>query len=497
MKRIAIAATVICTAISVGCSTDFTDEVIDSQSIDATTNNTHVSMADIGRYLEVYKGIEETRSSGITINPILFKQDTVMYLINYEDGWDVLSSDKRAPMVLIYSDKGHMTVEGLYDNPGEEIFMNTMANKIYALRANSEAELIPINNTRSINNNTEVSNLESMWSIVAPTNQNAANETRAPEVWTCIGVEKTSSTSQEQPHLIETKWDQGSPWNYYSPYTNSSRTRHCYTGCTMVAAAQVLYYLHGKLGVPEKAYATIDTIAHIPDDKTSVKLTPYNFSTKNAYYAKLIWGAMQKQGTSADFGSSSTKCVSALMTQLGFLLNASYKRYDNSSSPKSTSASVDNIPSVFNQHFGISCSALSEYQPDILETNIFTSKLPVIVCSVGTRLDTDETICHAFIVDGFKNTTHTYKYTYIKSNTNPPVFKYENKWIYEQYIQINWGYSGTYDNGPVYAGTEDGRSDSDGWYNLDFTQWAVSDSAHDVYYTDGVISMIYNFKKKQ
>lgn len=122
---------------------------------------------------------------------------------------------------------------------------------------------------------------------------------------------------------------------------------------------------------------------------------------------------------------------------------------------------------------------------------IYNQKLPIIVHATGTRLNNSKSLSHAFVIDGVKYTKDTYKYTYIKSNTITPEYKYENKWVYDYDIQINWGYSGTYDNGPYYNSGDDGLNDSDGWYDLDCEFWAVGNDSRDIY--DTRHCYLYNF----
>lgn len=52
-------------------------------------------------------------------------------------------------------------------------------------------------------------------------------------------------------HLLQTKWGQGYPWNYKTPSGSV-------TGCVAVAASQILYYLHDKIGTPMGLYHQIN-----------------------------------------------------------------------------------------------------------------------------------------------------------------------------------------------------------------------------------------------
>ena len=49
--------------------------------------------------------------------------------------------------------------------------------------------------------------------------------------------------------MIQTKWDQSNPYNYYCPDFFSTGTK-CVTGCLATALAQILYYNHQREGYP-------------------------------------------------------------------------------------------------------------------------------------------------------------------------------------------------------------------------------------------------------
>lgn len=456
-------------------------------------NTENVTKHDILTYLTEYKGLTQTRATEVNIEPLLFEEDTVMYLINYEQGWELISADKRAPLHISRSDYGHMNIDKLYDNPGKKIYLNSIASKIYSLRNSPEAKLVRESNleTRSEKVYTEDSTYVSLWSVLSPDDLVITDPiTMAAEVWTCIGVEKIASEEYKQEHLLKTKWGQGTPWNYYAPLTGPSSEIRCNTGCTMVAGAQVLYYLHNKIGKPQSAYSNIDNNLFIPASDTSLTVNPNLFSATSAYYSAVVWDAMPM----ADSTSTITlgeRAVSTLMAQLGCYASATYRRYSSSSSPAGTSAGLDDLQVAFRAFLDIDCIRSSSMSESQMYYYIYNQRLPIIAHATGTRLKDSKSLSHAFVIDGVKYTKDTYKYTYIKSNTITPEYKYENKWVYDYDIQINWGYDGTYDNGPIYNSGDDGLSDSDGWYDLDCEFWAVGNFSRDIY--DTRHCYLYNF----
>ena len=91
-----------------------------------------VSQNDLSTYFSLKKGISnETKlSQSVTVLPIITNNDTVMYLVNYEEGWEVLSADKRVPVVLMMCDKGNITENELYSNPYQSDYVEGMKDAI-------------------------------------------------------------------------------------------------------------------------------------------------------------------------------------------------------------------------------------------------------------------------------------------------------------------------------------------------------------------------------
>lgn len=87
--------------------------------------------------------------------------------------------------------------------------------------------------------------------------QNSTSETKSLNYYwvkTFDRMEKVASTiTYNIPHLIATSWGQSYPWNTKCPYVYCNEDpngKRGYTGCVAVSTAQVLYYLHYKIGKP-------------------------------------------------------------------------------------------------------------------------------------------------------------------------------------------------------------------------------------------------------
>lgn len=54
-----------------------------------------------------------------------------MYIANYENGWDVLSADRRAPVVLMSCDAGNLTESELYQNISQTEYVENVKDAIW------------------------------------------------------------------------------------------------------------------------------------------------------------------------------------------------------------------------------------------------------------------------------------------------------------------------------------------------------------------------------
>ena len=251
-----------------------------------------VSLQDIEVYLQGVKNLSPTRSAGIRVMPVCDRSDTLLYIINYEKGWELLTADKRAPRVVSFSESGSFEFEDLASNPVVKAIYDGVLNQIRYLKNNPDFK-------------PEIENDD--W--------NDLRQITEHESWVLIGTE-TTEIEQLQDHLTVTRWGQDSPWNMRAPYTDASHTSHCLTGCSTVAAAQVLYYLHDNYNVPEKAYGDCTNYKHILPGKDSLVLHVGDVIFPSTTYTSSIWDYMPLTKADSSFYSRS---VSTLMIQLGVL----------------------------------------------------------------------------------------------------------------------------------------------------------------------------------
>lgn len=386
-----------------------------------------ISEQDILHYLNLYHNIHLTKSDiNQRIIPVLNDGDTVMFIVNYDAGWELLSADARMPRVLAMSEVGNLdSIESLCSNPAQTDYIENLKDKITSLNDINEDIIMADDN----------------WSDVSMVNESTDTWTD----WYLTGVQLyRTDTMHDQDHLMLTKWNQTYPWNTKTPYMNSNMNNHCYTGCTIVAACQVLYYLQDFFNISVPIYGSCTCNAYIPDGAQFIQLNSSNVIFDESTVSDTYWDLMP-----LSFSSSSNHTYTAtLMTHMGYLLGAKYKT-------TGTSAATYGIYDAYRNEFGIDCEKkyFSEIDEDLLIEQIVENKLPCILEMWNTNNEG-----HVVVLDGFRQIRRVYIYHYQKHNNQAEVIKREvSVSEYSNYVAINWGWGGSND------------IDSSGatiWYNL-------------------------------
>ena len=410
-----------------------------------------VSQNDLSTYFSLKKGISnETKlSQSVTVLPIITNNDTVMYLVNYEEGWEVLSADKRVPVVLMMCDKGNITENELYSNPYQSDYVEGMKDAISDLMSGMSIQAFSD---------------EDNWNGVMPMDE--SYDTWTP--WRLVGTHIDSICKlADQDHLLRTHWGQSGNWKIKAPYTSASKITHCPTGCVMVAGSQTLYYLHYRFRVPENTYGDCICNAYIKEREKSVKLNSSNCSFPEESLGNMYWDLMPLDKNSSSV--SGFAHVSSLMSHLGYLISANY-------SVGSTSASTYKLSDAFKYSYSIDSRISYDYDFDIIFNQISKEKLPCIF-AIGRS----DGIGHAVVVDGCRHYRVHTMFEYVKNNNRGDIQRMGQQVVtYKNYIAINLGWYGSADY--------DSTTKATIWYNAETVNWQD--------YTE-FRYMIYDFKPIQ
>ena len=411
-----------------------------------------VTSADLETYLELQpnspNGIKRAVKSVEAKGP---NADVpLMYIVNYDKGWEILSADKRAQPVLAFSDGGEFSFETA--NPGERIWLEGLACDVLNLRTADKAL-----QSRAAENNPNVGFWRGLEVRKKMMEEELAMMTRfeIPDSidWPLIPGPKpglpdtpdypehghwelTRTTTESIPvdtvnHIIQTRWYQERPWNHYCPIIEGDTT---IAGCVAIAGAQMLYYLHNKIGRPQSALLNPSFYEEFPN---------YNDTT--------IWNVMGHRW----IGTIGVEELSAarLIRDVGAKVDMNY-------GISSSGANTSELPEKVFQPYGVSC-VFADYAVSTVKSSL-RQRMPVLARAYSERTTDwlgryEYSGGHAFIIDGYIRyktvTTNEYSWFYDEEfaannpiDRVPPRYEVTEGPADIQYICMNWGWYDDIDN---------------------------------------------------
>ena len=350
-----------------------------------------------------------------SVEPIAYGKDTLLYVVNFSNnnGWIVLSGDKRTEAILASAQTGHFNKRNL---GGSAVWMNELANNIYGIKQSNPQDTTTGAYTSWLNIDTLALGLKKPYATRAdnynpnPDGQpgygnhhfDPSDPNQAEDI--LVDTQIKITYEKEVDHLIETHWGQGDPWNVYTPIWTITN-KHCPTGCAAVAGAQMLYYFHFKKGKPATANTAVRGYGLAWDGGYDLRYQFLNPSLK-------VWDKMLKQdyiGMVLD--TSTTNPVAILMLQVGINLNMEYTE-------KKSGAYTKDMPKMF-RAFGIDCD-LVNYNPQLIRESL-DNGMPVNINAAAEEkkfnflfitFKSQPINGHSWIIDGYKDQTVVYTYTY-------------------------------------------------------------------------------------
>ena len=412
-----------------GACTQEADELIENNDISSHADSSNPLI----RYIKLKNG--STRSDEVSISPFVYENDTVMYVAQYTDGWELYSNDRRFPMTLLKREEGTFDVSKFSQPVNEEVM--DMAAAIHQTKV--EDPDMPTDES---------------WSWLDPqfgedegivVMSNIDQPDPANGKWVLIDIIDKGTAVYDIPHLVQTKWGQLYPWNIYTPYDSSKTNEHCAVGCVPVAAAQYAYFLHNKQGIP----------AYAPDFAIYQKATnSYRFT---GIVGRGPWKNMAKKNS--DTGTEKSAMFMGYVA--GLIVDP-----DRFGADGTGATFKQAITRFLNPKTGIE---FEEYKADGNYDMILTeikSGYPVIAS--GYRAATDNpgqsySVGHAFLIDSYRKETQTLEYVYgwegkTISGADPNLYNEDGTIAYYGiqrrssqstetcYFRMNWGADGSDDD---------------------------------------------------
>lgn len=453
------------------CQQDSFLDANQEQENDNTAFNHYVPNLNINLETAKYTADLLSHSPVKSVTPIVSQpHDTVMYVVNCENGWMLLSADKRVSPILASSPIGEFNENST--NPGVVALLNSFADKLLTMKRQKEK--------------TDFSKLKKnenfmFWSRMtwgAANKENKKTLSKQPatrhiqysdeeniDTFLCkrlidntILEEKVSYIGQR----TKTKWGQDYPYNTNLPLVYDGKEYVAPpTGCAAVAMAQLLYFTHFKFNIPNGLNHGISFTGKIIDENNQVT----NYVTGHYVPNSPRWNDMPL--TVYD-NCPQASYVADLMAELGYHLGMKY-------SPTESRAHVS---TEVIRNYGITWDE-GDYDKDIVMQSI-EKGCPVLITAFEESYrkgwlfwrHTQYRGGHAWLIDGIVNRNRSIRseyqwepviVDYSKGETEPSLGNYEEVLhinaarsmgireydrtynVYDnnsRYLQMNWGWDG-------------------------------------------------------
>lgn len=424
-----------------------------------------VSEKDLDSYLKFKKLSQKKEElTVVDIAPITDESgDIWAYAINYSEGWELISADKRYHPVIAQSPVGRFEYEEQIEPIAE--WLRSYSEDIDLLRYSENLSEVFTESAFE-----QMASYKEFWDIITANQdyieanciKTKANPGTGGGMWVLTSVFTDTVGYQMVDHLITTHWHQDSPYNSFSPFTSYSSTYRAPAGCVAIAGAQTAYYLHGKIGRPVQSPLNVFCSAQVPSS-TGYYQAQLNDPQMYAYnLSSTAWSQMEVDDD----------IIAALIANVGIRVLMQYGDCESG-------AYTNNLLSYFwgNNVFCVFGQLNSETYSD-LYGNILNG-LPVVAGATSYVIGASGG--HSFIIDGYKNerVRITTTYTWVPDDPQNPSFYDDRIEIiytppFNHQITMNWGWGNSY---PYDAG----------WYST-AGDWHVSS-----YEFDYDRRILYNF----
>ncbi|SKC59553.1 Peptidase C10 family protein [Bacteroidales bacterium WCE2004] len=398
----------------------------------------------------------EKGSARMSISPYPSKDNPLLYVINYDNGWKIIPGDSRFGLVLAESSTGQIDLSVKTKNATFHQWLEEYAKQIEQARS------------RQLEGNRFEESARA-WSLfrapeevmldaekIATTKSNESNELMWVKInYRCNRVEDTLGYVAP---LLQTKWGQEDPWNKSMPI--SFYGWRSVTGCPAVAVSQVLFYFHNRQNIPNGLY-------------NSVNITNRNFFYERKEGGDIRWYCSLQLSRSGftenssqwdnmplnnDDATANYKLVSDFMLDVGQRLGLHYSEADTH---------VHTHDGIYDTTPCNLTGIWEDYVSTTPESVISSLELgsPVIVAANNNHEG------HTWVIDGYLRSeisiTHTYEWWPVNMLPEiPAVFEYKttsellkehNYMIYQGMLEtreehysirlfnMNWGFAGEHD----------------------------------------------------
>lgn len=399
------------------------------------SENEPAIVKDLRNYISQIKlqGKQARVLTSYTLTPYIYKEDTIMYIANYEDGWELLSTDHRVPLVMASSDTGQFNISDTTSmNPALLAYLNSLEKELFFIKQIENTQENTYNLWQAITLSNKEINPDSIQinPKVLETLPKAAALSPGSGYWELISTSAPKTSTTNIGHIIKTNWGQDSPWNEYVPYKYGTSGSHCPAGCTAIAGAQYLYYLHYKNNKPVSTVTTAtynssnNTYTYTGNNSTVWNQMAKNQSASSGQAAAAIFIGYVGQQINTKYGinesGSNRYYLADFLNQLGY--NYTVKDIDYSYIITQLYNNIPTVISIFNKDAG-----------------------HTLICDRYKKITTTTTSTFGWVgTDNLGNDSNErdeagniigYTFTYERENLTNATHQ----------LGMNWGYDGSYD----------------------------------------------------
>jgi hypothetical protein len=397
-----------------------------------------ITADELSTYLHHCKVLDKTKE---TIEPITFKGATVMYVVSTGKGWKLCSTDKRMPVVLAENNTGEkFSIKKFLHNEEISEWFNNLEEEILSLKKSTDYKLYS-------NNIKQWAGLDKDIELKVMSDDDTGSDE-----WTLVGFDNWQTSDENHSHLLTTLWHQETPFNSCMPYISSTSTQRCPCGCTPVAVAQFLFYMHNKIGIPQTTPGIGYFTGYVGNYFQSFDL----FNSNN-------FSQMALTDNSSIYNSQQFFLTSLMIAYVGKQLGTTYNATQSSTHLNNV------VPYLSNIGINATCS---DFSLNSTVTSL-SNQYPVLLSAKDNNSNS-----HTWLADGYVKETISCDEIY--ANMNDSVYKTNGNVIpdgtpiqrrrvvtsinYKLYM--NWGFNDVYD----FLSDSDDTAYfvSDNWRNLNY-----------------------------
>lgn len=341
-----------------------------------------VSEKDVLSFIEK----RQTKKTVCSVETLSNSRGAFVYLVNYENGWEILTSDKRMPPVVVSCPKGTYS-DSLRLNPAIADYFNWLFDVLDTVQADT---------TITDNLYTKIWTGQKKDDSVKATTPGTRD---GDYVWTRrVASEQTVyyPTYISYGPYLETAWGQRNPWN--QKLANPYLSLYHPTGCVAVALSQLFYYYHNTINIPSGLYHDISVSNWVlynlePPSYYNTVLTRGNYQEPSSRWATMV-KSLDDYDSSDPTSVAGASYVADLMTDVGNRLEMRYYT--------SGDASGANLLNVMNAlpYYGIAAN-WSYYDYDIAISELQAQR-PLYM----QGRDDNYNEGHAWVVDGYNQSAY-------------------------------------------------------------------------------------------